>query len=290
MRFGPRHSIGLVLLLVLVLGLLSLGRRSPVVPIRNVADRALSPVERGAAYLRSFGSLRAKNEELRFLATQLAIENFYLKEYRFENHRLRRLLGFLEETRFSLQPARVVARAGGRTADTWKIDKGERAGIAPGMAVINHRGLVGRIEQVLPASASIRTLRNLDVRVSAVDQRSRVVGILSWEFPRGFRLLDVPAPADIAPGDRVVSSGLGGVFPPGIPLGTVKETKASRGQVFQEVTVEPEVDFSLLEEVYVVLGGGGEPEEEGPLPPGGEGAPGEGIPAPGGDGAEEGSP
>lgn len=257
MRLGPRHTVWPVILVVLVLGLLSLGRRSPFVPIRNAADRALSPVERGAAYLRTFGSLRAKNDELRLLATQLAIENFYLKEYRFENQRLRRLLGFLEETRFTLLPARVVTRAGGRTADTWKIDRGVDAGIVKGMAVINHRGLVGRIEQVLPTSASIRTLRNVDVRVSAVDQRSRVVGILGWEFPGGFRLLDVPASADVVPGDRIVSSGLGGVFPPGLPLGNVKEANASRGQVFQEVRVESNVDFSLLEEVYVVLAGEG---------------------------------
>ena len=262
MRLRPHHTIWLTLALVLFLGVLSLGRRSPFGPLRNTSDRVLAPVEKAVAYGRSFGTLKEKNEELRYLATQLAIENFFLKEYRFENRRLRRLLGFLEETRFTLLPARVVARTGGRTADTWKIDGGEGVGIVEGMAVINHRGLVGRIERVLPASSLVRTIRNLDVRVSAVDQRSRVVGILGWQYPRGFRLLDIPATADLAVGDRIVSSGLGGVIPPGIPLGRVSGVEISRGDVFQEVRIESEVDFSLLEEVYVVLEG-----EEPPEPP-----------------------
>jgi len=255
MRVRPHHTVWPLLVILLALGVLSLGRRPPFGPLRLAADTLLAPIERGVTYLRSFGSLRKKNEELRFLATHLAIENFYLKEYRFENRRLRRLLGFLEETRLSLLPARVVARAGGRPSETWKIDKGEGLGIHPGMAAVNHRGLVGRVERVLPRSALVRTLRNQDVRVGAVDQRSRVVGILGWRFPRGFRLLDVPAGADVGEGDRIVTSGLGGVFPPGLPLGRVGRSEAARGRVFQEITIEPEVDFSLLEEVYVVLEG-----------------------------------
>jgi len=255
MRLRPRHTVWLLPALVVLLGLLAVAQRSAVGPVRNAADRALSPLERGVTYLRSFGALREKNEELRFLATQLAVENFYLKDYRFENRRLRRLLGFLEETRFRLLPVRVVARTGGRVADTWKIDRGSRDGIRPDMGVVNHRGLVGRIDRVEESSASIRTLRNEDLRVSAVDQRSRIVGILSYRFPGGFRLLDVPASSDMKEGDQIVTSGLGGVFPPRIPLGTVKKAERKRGRVFQEVEVEPVVDFSLLEEVYVVLRG-----------------------------------
>ncbi|MBN1826163.1 MAG: rod shape-determining protein MreC [Candidatus Eisenbacteria bacterium] len=262
MRLRPRHSVWVLSTLVVLLGLLAVGQRSAVAPIRDAADRALSPLERGTSYLRSFGALKEKNEELRFLATQLAVENFYLKDYRFENHRLRRLLGFLEETRFRLLPVRVVARTGGRAADTWKINKGTRDGIRADMGVVNHRGLVGRIERAEESSASIRTLRNEDLRVSAVDQRSRVVGIFAYRFLGGFRLLDVPASADLKEGDRIVTSGLGGVFPPRIPLGTVKKVERKRGRVFQDVEVEPVVDFSLLEEVYVVLRG----EQEGEAP------------------------
>lgn len=255
MRFRPSYSIWIFVLLIVVLGLLAVGQRSPFAPLRNTANLVLSPLERGISYLRSFGAIVEKNEELRLLATRLAVENFYLKDYIFENNRLRRLLGFLEEARFSLLPVRVVARTGGRGASTWKINKGLNDGILPDMAVVNHRGLVGRIENAYPNSASIRTLRNPDVRVSAVDQRSRVVGILAYDFPWGFRLLDVPSTSDLRPGDRIVTSGLGGIFPPRIPLGTVKQTSVARGRVFQEIRIEPEVDFSLLEEVYVVLEG-----------------------------------
>jgi rod shape-determining protein MreC len=262
MRLRPYHPIGLLLIVVLLLGVLALGRVSPFRVVRDGANRALAPVEEAAAYLRTFGKLREKNERLRSLAVHLAIENFFLREYRFENARLRRLLGFLEEARFRPLPARVVARTGGRATDVWKIDKGARDGIEVGMAVMNYRGLVGRIDQLFPSSAAIRTLRNQDVRVSALNQRSRVVGILAWEHPGGFRLRDIPATADVERGDRIVSSGLGGVFPPGIPLGRVTEVKRSRGRVFLEADVEPEVDFSLLEEVYVVLGAA-ENEEEG---------------------------
>lgn len=253
----PYHPLALLLLFVCGMGLLVLGQRSRLVPLRTFADRVLTPVERAVEYARAFADVKGENDELRLLATHLAIENFYLKEYRFENKRLRRLLDFREENRFSLIPVRVIARTGGRGAETWRIDKGSLEGIEGGMAIVSHRGLVGRITDVLPKSASIRTLRNQDVRVSAVGQRSRVVGILAWRFPQGFRLLDVPANADMRNGDMVVSSGLGGLFPPGIPLGRVKEAREVRGRVFREVIVEPQVDFSLLEELYVVREGGG---------------------------------
>ncbi len=248
----PYHPVILVLLVLGGLGLLVLGQRSRLKPLRSFADSALTPIEKGVDYVRAFTEVKRDNEELRLLATHLAIENFYLKEYRFENRRLRKLLSFREENRFELLPVRVVARTSGRGAETWKIDKGSKDGIVSGMAIVSHRGLVGRIVDVLGSSASIRTLRNQDVRVSAVSQRSRVVGILSWRFPRGFRLLDVPSNGDMQTGDQIVSSGLGGVFPPGIPLGRVKAAREKRGRIFREVEVEPAVDFSLLEEVYVV--------------------------------------
>ncbi len=253
MRIGSRFHPVLILLLLLGLpGLLVIASRSGIAPLRSIADSALAPLERAVEYTRSFASIKNDNEELRLLATHLAIENFYLKEYRFENRRLRRLLEFREETRYELIPVRVVARTGGRGAETWRIDKGERDQIEPGMAVVTHRGLVGAIDEVLPHSSSIRTLRNQDMRVSAVDQRSRVVGILAWQFPHGFRLLDVPSNADLVEGDGVISSGLGGVFPPGLPLGSVSEAREVRGEVFRQISIDPEVDFALLEEVYVV--------------------------------------
>ncbi|MFH1681123.1 MAG: rod shape-determining protein MreC, partial [Candidatus Eisenbacteria bacterium] len=204
-----------------------------------------------------------RNRELHRTVMDLAIENFYLKEYRYENRRLRRLLGFLEETPFGLLPSRVQTRGAGRSAETWKIDKGSADGVREGMAVINHRGLVGRVDRVLARSASVRTLRNPDVRVSALADRTRVVGVLSWQPQRGFRILYVPNSADLGTGDRIVTSGLGGVFPPGLPLATVRAAVQGRSHVFQEVWVDPDVDFSLLEELYVILEGplAGPPEE-----------------------------
>ncbi|MBM3320753.1 MAG: rod shape-determining protein MreC [Candidatus Eisenbacteria bacterium] len=255
MRVRPRDTLWPIVVAVVLLGLLALARRSPIGPVRDVSDRILSPLENLIGDARSFGSLQSRNEELRRVATELAIENFHLKEYRYENRRLRRLLGFLQETPFRLLPSRVQTRSAGRSAETWKIDKGSADGVREGMAVINHRGLVGRVEIVLGRSASVRTLRNPDVRVSAVVDRTRGVGILAWQPRRGFRLLHVPNSASVEPGDRIVTSGLGGVFPPGLPLGTVRAAVPGRSHVFQEVWIAPEVDFSLLEEVYVVLEG-----------------------------------
>jgi rod shape-determining protein MreC len=285
MRLRLRYSFWPVVLLLVAFGLLSLARRAPFAPLREGSDRILSPLENLVAEARSFGSLRKRNEELGFLAAQLSIENFHLKEYRYENRRLRRLLGFLRETPFRLLPARVQTRGGSRSAEAWKIDKGSGDGVREGMAVIAHLGLVGRVEKVLDGSATVRTLRNPDVRVSALVERTRVVGILAWQPRRGFRLLDVPNSADIAPGDRIVTAGLGGVFPSGLPLGTVRAARLGKSHVFQEVWIRPEVDFSVLEELYIVLEGplSGPPEggadefleegyfEEVPPPEGAEG-------------------
>ncbi|NNE09704.1 MAG: rod shape-determining protein MreC [Gemmatimonadetes bacterium] len=253
MRLRPSyHPLIYAFVLVVLLGGLVLAQRSSYAPVSLFADRVLAPVERGIDFVRRFAAIQKQNEELRLLATHFAIENFYLKEYGYENQRLRRLLQFREENRFELLPVRVIARTGGRSAESWRVDKGERQQIRPGLAVVTYRGLVGVTDEVYPGSSIVRTLRNQDVRVSAVGQRSRVVGILAWRYPGGFRLLDVPSHADLAAGDRIVSSGLGGVFPPGLPLGHVREVKRTRGQVFLDVAIEPDVDFSLLEELYVV--------------------------------------
>ncbi|RPJ42612.1 MAG: hypothetical protein EHM19_10160, partial [Candidatus Latescibacterota bacterium] len=124
MRSRLRYSLGPILLLVLLGGLLALAARSPFRPLRTAAGRILSPLESIVSDWRSLGTLRQQNSELRYLATELALENFYLKEYRYENRRLRRLIGFLRETPYRLLPARVETRSATRSAEVWKIDKG----------------------------------------------------------------------------------------------------------------------------------------------------------------------
>jgi len=90
--------------------------------------------------------------------------------------------------------------------------------------------------------------------VSGLLQRTRVTGIVTGDRGPTLRLRYLPLMADVAVGDRVVTSGMGGVFPKGVPLGTVTGVERKSGALFQEAVLEPAVDLSKLEEVLVLAG------------------------------------
>jgi rod shape-determining protein MreC len=108
--------------------------------------------------------------------------------------------------------------------------------------------------EVTPSAAFLQYIQDPDFRVSVLIQRSRTAGILAWAPRKGAQVLDVPHHADVEEGDLVVTSGLGELFPKGILVGRVSRVSDEEGGLFQSVSVEPFVQFSHLEEVFVITG------------------------------------
>ena len=233
---------------------------------KEVTGRALSgvvlgPFKRVAAAAIEAAGVREENAALRRIAAELMNERNALIEHRQENARLRELLRVLvtfpEEERFELLPARVTAMPGGRVVERIEIDRGTEHGVRTGMAVVTPEGLVGKIVTIYPSRSLVEPLANASSAVSVVTERGRIRGILrprhhaaseltTWEIDY------VPARSDIGPGDRISTSGLGGVLPAGLSVGEV--TSVEDGPLTMSVGVELHVDFSRLEHVFVITG------------------------------------
>ena len=197
----------------------------------------------------------AHNEEKsRFLLTQnaaLALGNMQMQEAAWENVRLRKALSFRpidESTR--VISAEVIGRDPDHIYDTIVINAGREHGVDKDMPVVTPEGLVGHIAQVGASDSVVQLL--MRTRVSALIQATRAQGIVAW-IDGQFRLQFVEASNLVQEGDLVVSSGLGGRYPKGIPIGTVVEvSQEKRAPVFLRVVLKSLVDFAVLEEVFVL--------------------------------------
>jgi rod shape-determining protein MreC len=152
----------------------------------------------------------------------------------------------------------VTARSLDRLGGSLTIDKGSAEGVLPNRAVITPDGLVGRVERVGRHEARVLTLLHPDCAVAVRAERSRVEGVLQWEFGENtsLSLLYVSSQEDVKPGDWIVTSGLGGIFPRGVRVGTVTRVGLADNGLMKDVQVRPSVNFRSLEEVLVYLPAG----------------------------------
>ncbi|HHY93970.1 MAG TPA: rod shape-determining protein MreC [Firmicutes bacterium] len=170
-----------------------------------------------------------------------------------ENRRLRALLGF----RPSLPLPTVGAQVIGRNGDSWfsriLIDQGSGAGVGKDAAVLTERGLVGRVSSLSLSGATVTLISDPGSAVGAKVVRSGDAGICYGQVGTPLlRMRFFSREAEVMPGDTVVTSGLGGVFPPDFMLGVVVETYQGDYGLVQYAVVRPAVDLERLEKVLVV--------------------------------------
>ena len=242
----------LILTVVLSVTLMLLSSTEKDMVARAVNDSALTPVQVLVSQATSMKDLRAENDSLRASLARARLEVSARDEAARENKRLEAMLAFREGAGGELVASRVIARAAGRPGRELKIDKGARDGLRRDLAVITAEGLVGKLTAVDPRSAWVRPLLARNCRVSARIARTRTDAILEWTESEGLRLSFLPYRAEVVVGDDIVTSGLGGVFPRGIPIGRVSHTDVAPSDGSPRVEVRPAVDFSSIEELFVV--------------------------------------
>lgn len=181
-------------------------------------------------------------------------ENAALREAAIKYESLRADLGFVRAQKTSLLAADVIARRPDPKFDTLVIARGGADGVRPNSVVVTREGVVGRVFEVTPGTASVLMLTDQNSGVGARVQRakSRATGICKGDNSKALSLVYLPNDADIKLGDRIVTSGLGGVFPPGLPIGTVVDVRAEEGNFLKSARLRPFVDFDRLEQVYVL--------------------------------------
>ena len=224
---------------------------SPVIKVTAVTVSSVSRVWGDYVDLRN---LREESLRLTREAAVLQRRISYLEEQALETQRLQGLLAMKEISRAEFLAARVVGKDATNWFKTVLIDRGSLAGIRRNMPVVAPDGLVGRVVEVTPTAAKVQLITDPVSAAGGLIQRTRVIGIVSGSLGAGLKVRYLPLMADIAIGDEVVTSGMGGVFPKGIPLGRVIAAERRSGALFQEATLAPKVDLSRLEEVLILMG------------------------------------
>lgn len=198
-------------------------------------------------------NLRAENKELRKTNIILLNELNQLREEKLENIRLRKLLGFKEKNNnFEFIPADVVGKTLINPYNYIVLNAGLDDGVEVNMPIICESGVVGKIMKVGKKYSIGMILFHKDFRTSVKIQRSRVDGILGWNGGEYLTMLNVPKTMDVEIGDVVVTSEYSTIFPPGFEIGVVTEIDNSVQGLFKLIKIKPSVDFTKLEEVFIV--------------------------------------
>lgn len=208
-----------------------------------------------------------ERNELRERVKELEAQNSRLLEFQRENERLRQLVSFSEKTGYYGVAASVIGRDPSNWVRTIAIDRGADDGIRPGMPVVDGNGLVGQTTVVNSSSARVLLITDSSSAVDSIMQTSRATGIveggLTGELLR-MRYVDKLQAIPLQTGERVITSGLDGVFPKGIVIGVVQRVDPSVSGMFQLVEVQPTVDMNRLENVMVLIPGAATAAAESP--------------------------
>lgn len=197
--------------------------------------------------------LREENRRLRQQLEALRTAQVAQEELRQENERLRRLLAMTQSAKARPLVARVLAIQPSAYFHTLIVSKGKADGVRPRMVAATDKGLVGVVYTVTRHTAHVLLLTDPNASVGARIQRaeSRAVGICRGRGEDTLVLTFLAKDADVRPGDVVITSGLGGVYPAGIPIGTVEQVLEQRQAGMREARVLPFVDVTRLEEVLL---------------------------------------
>lgn len=264
----PRGGLRLLVILACVsIAVLAIyqgeGARGPVHTLRSAVQTVVSPLswagEQVARPFRALGralseaaagegaleTLRRENEEL---TAQLA----QLEELEVENESLRSMLGMAQDYGLSGLGASVIGLSADSWQDTVTIDRGSSDGVEVGMPVTDGAGAVGQVSEAGPTTATVTLLTDSTSAASAMLQGSRATGILRGSVDGSLHLEYVEASVSVSVGELVVTSGLGGVYPKGLLIGTVASVTGSPSDVYHTIVVTPAARPGSYEEVFVV--------------------------------------
>jgi rod shape-determining protein MreC len=199
----------------------------------------------------SLQDVRLENEQLR---TQMGEMQLQLQQERAlaqEARTLQALLDLKRSTKLETISAAVIAGAASPDFRTLTIDKGTRQGVQTDMAVVAPAGVVGRVITPTARAAKVQLLIDRNAAVAGLVERTRAQGVVVGTGGDRLEMEYVPGTADIKAGDRVVTSGIDGIYPKGFLIGQIESVQRGAGD-YTSVVVKPAVELSALEAVLVV--------------------------------------
>ena len=207
-----------------------------------------------ATYL-DWKNVRAENTRLRAENQRLRVEALQVGETADENRRLRRLLELREQLPLATVSGEVIAREWGGWVRSLTVNRGRDDNIVRLTAVLSPDGLVGRVVDVRPGSSVVQVLTDPASTVGAHVVRTRTPGIVEGEARGTIRFKFMARDgAGIHVGDLVVTSGQGGIFPRGVPIGRVRAIEDRGSALFHYAVLSPSVEFARIDDVLLLTG------------------------------------
>jgi rod shape-determining protein MreC len=196
---------------------------------------------------------RAVNEnvQLRRKVASLTSENLKLRQSEGDLRRLRSLLAYTEQFSMKTSLAQTVMLD---TAGRFKsiiLDRGAADGVEVNDAVVNANGLIGRVVLVTNDMAKVQLVTDNNCSVGSLVERTRRQGVVRGDGTSAVQMFDIPSLADVQPGDKILTAGIDGIYPRGIPVGTIVRADPGKS-LFKTIYVKPAVDFGTIEEVIVI--------------------------------------
>lgn len=222
---------------------------SPVEKLHHEGIESISNIWNHYVWLMD---VEKESESLQKRIKTLEAQNSKLLEYERENLRLRQLLDYQEARDSQGVVASVIGRDPSNWYKTVDIDQGAINKLRPGFAVVDGRAIVGQVTVVAERASKVLLLTDSTSAVDAIIQRNRAPGIVEGTNGKSLLMQYVLKSEDVRIGDRVVASGLDGVYPKGTLIGVVTSVDSDQVGLFQQVTVQPNVDYRRLETVYVI--------------------------------------
>lgn len=230
--------------------------------IRFWAVGAITPFERGLVWVQNgvgnvwhnyfyLRGVRAENRELKDQIEQMRLEQVRLSEDAAQAHRLQNLLAFKEQFISKTVAAQVIGSSGSDLSRIVSIDKGERAGIKPDMAVITANGVVGKVLIAYPNEAQVLLISDQSSGVGVILEKTRLQGVIRGTANGEVTLERVMSDEQVQVGETVLTSGGDRVFPKGLPVGIVTKVEPGR-DLFLNIKVRPAANLGKLEEVLVL--------------------------------------
>ena len=268
--YGVRVLI-LVLIAAVVVGLATREKEDTATAgaLEEASNRLSAPIQRAVGsmvgwleglygYIYDYNQLVQENEALRAQLAQAQEEARSAAEANEENERLRALLGYLEKhTSYITESAQITAWDPSNWVRAFTISKGSNQGIEKGDCVITEDGsLVGQVAELGPGWATVRTVIDVNMDVGVLVGDGEIAAVVVGDYAlmqEGLcKLTYFTEDVTLFVGDRVVTSGNGGAFPPNIALGTVTELRSEAGGQSYYAVVKPDVNIGMLSQIFII--------------------------------------
>ena len=257
-------ALGIVVLLVLILlnlpshttARLKLAISSLFLPLFGLANSSDQLANKAGDAITTRSELVKQNDDLQRKNQELSVQVMQAQETARENQQLRQLLGWKQSRAWKMKLAKVVLRDPANWWRTVQIDKGSLDGLSNNLPVLTIEGLVGRISAVGPATSTVVLIGDRNCKVAAQVVETRDTGVIGATDPLDSSLVALGflnKSAKLTPGQNVITSGLGGWFPAGIPIGKIADSRQVEYGLSVEARVKLAANLGSLDEVWVLF-------------------------------------